>query len=52
MNQALSNLTPTPEYKEMALMEILEATGKCDYGLIANTNEQIDIAKALEGEVN
>ena len=52
-NQALLtiNLVPTPEYTEMALIKILEATGKCDYVLVHDANEPSHIAEALEGKV-
>ena len=53
-NQALVtiNLTPTPEYQEMALIKILEASGRCDYALVQDANEPSHIAEAVEGKVN
>ena len=52
-NQALLtiNLVPTPEYTEMALIKILEATGKHEYVLVHDANEPSHIAEALEGKV-
>ena len=50
-NQALLtiNLTPTPEYTEMACIKILKATGEFDYVLVRDVNEPGCIAEALSG---
>ena len=51
-NQALLtiNLTPTPEYKEMALVKILKASGDCDYALVQDANVPEHFAEALGDE--